>query len=286
MTLSVLSMIVLPERSWNEPQQDWQVVSREEIVRAVTGEKASGYSLQATTNAGRLHSGIVKRLAAAALQQKPSGVPLFVDHEDNFNAYLETMGLAAGEVPLFVRQSHDHKQDQLIEYRKEKVIKHIIEGREPSIAVSVRAWWKKAIGGPDDFSYDDTLSTPNLRSISERVINARILDFGDVTVYDEIEGMKGRPISGALGTLFAAFGFVGLVPNVVQIRMAVSQDSLLLVSFTTKFLFFTKIAEATFRPDGRPVDTLAENRPDLIEIRKRLNESLKIEYFPYEKPDD
>jgi hypothetical protein len=106
------------------------------------------------------------------------------------------------------------------------------------------------------------------------------LDFGDQIVYDQIEGIKGYPTSGALGLLFKGFHSLGIYPSAVQTRMAVSCDGLLILLAKSKFLVFKKTVTATIYPDGHTISGLPNDRIDLQNIKQRLEKPLEIEYLP------
>ena len=61
-----------------------------------------------------------------------------------------------------------------------------------------------------------------MRVTNERVISYRLMDFGEMTVFDDIKGLRGRPTSGVLGFLFQLIGEGRVVEN----RMAISDDGI------------------------------------------------------------
>jgi hypothetical protein len=56
----------------------------------------------------------------------------------------------------------------------------VLQGPNPLLAANVRIYWEKAPGKPEQYSYDDTLSDPNLRVTQGRVITYRLVDYGDL----------------------------------------------------------------------------------------------------------
>lgn len=85
-------------------------------------QASQGYDLTATTNGSRFQSEVVRRLARWARERDPEQSPLFIDHRDWFEAYLERTDLSAERAPLFVRLAHDYGQDMEVDYRRERVI--------------------------------------------------------------------------------------------------------------------------------------------------------------------
>jgi hypothetical protein len=284
---SIISKPVTEHKNWTEDTSSLanvQVVSCSELVEVYKLEKEAGYNMLAVTNSGRMQANIILRLVKAASEQTPNGPPLFIDYRDNFFAYLEAMKITNDSVPLFIQRSFDYHQDQLIEYRKNKVIRKVIEGKEPILAITGKAWWPKSDTLPDEFSYEDTLSDPNLMVINDRILNYRILEFEDQIVLDQIEGMAGYPTSGLLGVLFAPLHLFGN-PSLLQVRMAVSDDSLLILYAKSQYIIILPVTSTVY-PDGLAINELPENRPDLEEIEQQLEKPLEIEYFPYEEIDE
>ena len=66
-------------------------------------------------------------------------------------------------------------------------------GPQPRAVANVRIFWERAPGKPDEYSYDDTLSSPNLRVTQKRLITYRLVDYEDRLWYAEVAGLHGRP---------------------------------------------------------------------------------------------
>ena len=118
-----------------------------------------------------------------------------------FQALLARTGLPADQAPLFARLAREHGQDIEVEYRPGRVIARVESGPEPRFAANVTIGWPRAPGGPSRYSYDDLLATPHFRVTNERVLSYRLLDFGDVVVYADIQGLTGRPTTLGRGEL-------------------------------------------------------------------------------------
>ena len=106
------------------------------------------------------------------------------------------------KAPLYVRRPYEVGQDLVVDYREEAVVDAVLQGPQPRLAANVRIFWEKGAGQPDQYSYDDTLSRPNLRVTQERLITYRLVEYEDRLWYAEVSGLHGRPTSGALGVLF------------------------------------------------------------------------------------
>lgn len=260
----LLSLLVLTAA---EPR----AVGSDEILRSMA--RSEGYNLEATTNGARFQAEVILRLVREAQARDPERRPLFLGHGEWFSAYLQRTGLTAGEVPAFVRLAFEHGQDLEIDYREERVFEST-PGAPPGLGANVIIWWPRRPGGPTKYSYEDLLSTPRLKVTNERVIAYRLVDFGDMVVYDEIEGLRGRPTSGALGFLFRLIG----EGHVVQSRMAISADGLQISRARARKAFFGVTSTVTVYPDGRTEKDVPSGRPDLAALETRLRQPLDLRY--------
>ena len=250
----------------------YQIVSRREILDAM--RQAGDYDPTATTNGARFQWEVIFDLAHRAWERDPHGAPLFIDSEDWFRAFMETTGRTEDEMPLYARLSHEYKQHMEVEYRMDRVIRRVIEGPAPRLALNVRIWWEDRTDRADRYSYRDTLATPNLKITIRQMISYRLLDLGDWFVCDRVRGLSGRPTSGLLGFIFRIIGD----GRIVHSRMAVSADGLQIVRGTSKKGFMAMTTTATIFRDGEMIKDLPDGRPDLEELKKRVKQKLEVEY--------
>jgi len=249
------------------------LVSREEIEQAM--QLQTGYDPTATTNVARFQAAVILQLAKQARARHPDGAPLLIRHDLWFRAFVKTFELTYETAPHYSKLAFQHGQDQLVEYRVERVIKKV-EGPTPLIAVNVRVSWAEDDKAPARYSFGDTLSTPHLKVTNARVITYRLLDFGDMMVYDEIRGLSGRPTSGILGLLFRVIG----EGQVAHSRIKVSADGLQITRARVRKGLFEVTATVTVQPDGRTEKGLPADRPDLLALDDRLKKPLLIKYAP------
>ncbi len=200
------------------PQAEWQLVSQQEILEAM--RLPVGYDPTATTNAARFQADVLLHLARQAKARDPRGQPLLLRRSDWFQAFLTRTGRTVENAPTYALLSYQHAQDIVVEYRTDRVIRRVEEGATPELALNVMLWWEPTSDAPDRYSYLDSLSTPTLSVTNKSVITYRLLDMGDMVVYDQIEGLAGRPTSGALGLLFRIMG----EGSVVWSRTAIAPD--------------------------------------------------------------
>ncbi len=251
----------------------YQVVSRAEIVEAM--RQCGDYDPTATTNGARFQGDMILYLAQKARARDPQGLPLFIGYENWFQAFMEVTARTENAMPQYARLSYQYKQITEVDYRVDRVIREVKKAPTPELAVNVRVWWKDQPGKPDRYSYLDTLSTPNLKVTNQRVMTYRLLDFGDWVIYDEIEGLTGRPTSGILGFLFRIIG----EGRIVQTRMAISKDGLQINRATAKKGFIKRIDTVTVYPDGKMEKDVPPGRLDLLELTNLITQPLEIEYM-------
>ncbi len=253
-------------------------VAVEELVAAL--EPCRGYDLTATANAPRMHAEAFLRLITEARTRDPEGPPLRVGHAQWHEACLRRMGVAAGRAPIFVRLAFENRQDTLIDYRARNVLHPNAEGRRPLLAANVRTSWEEGPGRPTSYSYVDTLASPQLRVTNQRVVTYRLLEFGDMVVFADVRGLRGWPVSGFLGALF---DLIGEVP-IVESRMAIAADGIQVARGRGKKGLIDVTQTVTIRPDGRAEKGLPGNRPDLIELKRRLAAPLSLRFVPLPSP--
>ena len=185
-------------------------------------------------------------------------------------------GLSSERAPLFMRLAHDHGQDTEVDYRRERVVNAVEPGPPPELALNVCISWPEGSGRPTKYSYEDLLSTPRLKVTNERLLSYRLLDFGDMTVFGDIRGLRGRPTSGVLGVLTQIIGEA----NVEENRMAVSADGLQVARARAKKAFLEVASTLTVYPDGRAEKDIPPGRPDLAMLEARLKQPLKLVHPP------
>jgi hypothetical protein len=274
--LSLAALLVLPALAATAtPASGARVVSRSEILDAMRARQ--GYDATATTNGARFQAEVLLDLLRRS--PTPEEAFLFLDHEDWFASCLERNGLAADKAPLFMRLAREHGQDVEVDARPGRVIERVTEGPTPRVAANVRIGWPSARGGKDRYSYDDTLAIPDLRVTNERVLVYRLVDYGDMIVYDEVEGLRGRPTEGFLGFLFDVIGEGSIQWN----RMTISPDGLQVSRARATKGPFRVESTVTVFPDGRVEKDLPAGRADLASLEKRLLEPRKLRYHPLDR---
>lgn len=265
-----------------------QSCSRDTITRRALGEAmrearlapGGDYSLLATTNAGRFTSAVFQRLIERALAHRPNGGTLFIPHDAFWREFLIVAGLRAGEeakAPIGRRLAFDYHEGTHVTYGPpDSIIKRIKRGPTPLIAANVRLGWPDRPDGLRKYSSVDTLSVPQMKVTNHQVMTFRFLVFNDMMVFDDIEGISGRPLSGLLGTLFKLIG----EGNAVFARFSISTDGLqVLRAKATKMV--SKTVTATINPDGRAQNGVPDGRTDLIDMETRLKQPIDFEYYPF-----
>jgi hypothetical protein len=254
---------------------DVQAVPRQALRDALALEQDKGYDITVTTNGGRMWANVLLHVARSARDATPDGPPLFIHESDYFNAYLDVTGFAPEDAPEFVRISHEYGQHTLVEYRTGRVVDLDDTDAVPQVALAVQTWWPDSDGLGDKYAYEDTLSTPQLLVENRQQTSYRLLDFGDQMLYDEMEGIRGRPTTGVLGAIFSVLG----TGKLEWTRMTVSDDGLLLIRAKAKKLI-SKTTTAVVNQDGTGGE-LPQDRADLQDLARSLETDLRIAYLDW-----
>ena len=252
----------------------WRVVPTERLLEAMKEVRA--YELAATANGPRLQADVVLALVHEAQAQDPERRPLFIGHREWYEAFLARTGLPPSKAPLYVRSPYEVGQDLVVDYRREAVVESVLQGPQPRAVANVRISWERAPGKPDQYSYDDNLSSPHLRVTQKRLITYRLVDYGDRLWYAEVAGLHGRPTSGGLGVLFELIGEA----RVQESRSAVLPDGVQVVRGRASKWGFDRTETMTVWPDGHADQGVPTNRPDLVALEARLLGPLAIRFRP------
>jgi hypothetical protein len=258
------------------PWDDARLVAREELFAAMRNQATKGYTLTAISNSVRMQVGVFLELAENASSADPDRRPLRVSQQDYFDAFLAAAEIEPDEAPSFVTVPYEFKEDYLLDYRMENVVGQLESGAGPRRALNVKAGWPEDLDAPESYSYDDTSTQPAVEVTHQRINAYRILDFGDVIVYDDVHGITGKATSGVLGLVFKVLGKA----RAVQTRFTFSPDGLQ-ISRTTAKKLFTVTQTVTIDPAGKVLKGLPDDRPDLKELEnvlKRLD--VDFEYPP------
>jgi hypothetical protein len=256
---------------------DWHVVPTERLLAAM--QEARCYELTATANGPRLQADVLLALVHEAQARDPERRPLFIGHREWYEAFLARTGLAPAQAPLYVRRPYEVGQDLVIDHRREAVVSAVLQGPQPRAVANVRIFWERAPGTPDEYSYDDTLANPNLRVTQDRLITYRLVDYEDRLWYAEVDGLHGRPTSGALGVLFDVIGEA----RVLESRSASLPDGVQVVRGRASKWGIERTETMTVWPDGHAEAGVPANRPDLAALEARLLEPLAIRFQPLPK---
>ena len=259
------------------PWDGAQIVPREIIVTALRQQQAQGYRIDAVANSVRLQSGVMFAIAEAMDTVTPRPLPYRIDHRDYYFAFLEVTRLTPETAPSFVKAPYAAREDYLVDARLEQIIdlEKTKKVDRPQRALNVKAGWPPAEGAPTSYSYEDHSTDPAIETKREQVTSWRILDYGQAIVYDDIQGVGGRAISGLLGWIFSLIGHA----QALQTRFAIAEDGTQ-VSRTTAHKFLKLTQTITIRPDGSVLTGLPDNRPDLASLERMLiNLPLRVKYL-------
>ena len=272
------TVLALPPSAPAATRPGGVVVPTQRLLDAM--REVRGYELTATANGPRLQADVVLRLIHAA--QDPERLPLVIGHREWFEAFLARTGLGPSGVPLYVRRPYEVGQDLVVDYRKEAVVEAVVQGPLPRVAANVRIVWAKGAGRPDQYSYDDTLSRPNLRVTQERLITYRLVEYEDQLWYAEVAGLRGRPTTGPLGVLFRLIGEA----RVEESRSALLPDGTQVVRGRASKWGIDRTETVTLWSDGHAERGIPPGRPDLLALEERLRQPLAIRFRPLPRESD
>lgn len=94
-----------------------------------------------------------------------------------------------------------------------------------------------------------------------------------MVVFAEMEGMSGRPTSGALGALFTVLGMARLE----ETRFAVARDGTRVTRAQVRRLL-SRTVLATVSPEGRAERGVLDDDPELLRLAELVQRELEIEY--------
>jgi hypothetical protein len=264
-----------PRAGAAEPAADVpRVVSKDEILAAM--QNCRGYELRATANGPRLQVEVLRSLVADAERTDPARRPLLFGHDEWYQAFLERLQVPSERAPLYARLGRDIGQDLVADWRRERVIEQVLAGPDPVWAANVRIYWAAGPGKPKVLAYDDDLSEPKLRVVESRLMTYRLVDYGDRVWYAEVEGLRGRPTSGALGAIFALIGET----TVLESWSATAPDGTMVARGRARKWWFDRTETMTVLPSGRGDRGVPAGRPDLSALEARLEEPLAIRFRP------
>lgn len=247
-------------------------VPRAELVE-VMRDVSKGYDPTATTNGARFQAEVMMAFGKRLVEDSP----MLITPDDWFWALLEVVEKTGDEAPQYVQLAYKNRQHMLIDPQYDRVIRRVKNGRKPQQAFNVVIWWPKTEGSANQYSYRDTLSSPNLNVTNHRVITYRLLDFGDCFFFDSIKGLTGRPTTGVLGFLFRLIG----EGRVVISGMAISEDGLQVARGTAKKAFLGVTTTVTISPDGSSKKDVPEDRADLKALDVLLQRPFEMDYLPW-----
>lgn len=228
-----------------------------------------GYDTAATTNQSRFVAEFL--FALARRPEIATGPGAFqVQPRRFFEAWLSVTGRRPEQAPVSMRKVLEHGQRFVVETRPSAKISpgSIV----PRRVLSVRASWPASPDAADHYTYHDIMAEPSIRLRHERVITYLLIDFGDFIAYENLQGIRGRPTSGALGALFGLLGMA----DIKQSRFAVAADGTQVNRARVEKLFsFTALT--TITPEGVAERGIPDHREDLQALAGKLESDLEID---------
>lgn len=248
----------------------FEVVNRDSLRVAMEAASNSGYEPTATTNGIRYQVEVLLHLLKYRLKQdhgqSGEALPLLIHYKDWCEVFI-SVNCRNKMVPKYIELANEYHQSIIIDYNQQRVFKEIKGGKIPDLVANVILCWPRERG--KSFSYIDTLSSPKLKVTNERVITYRLLKFDDLTICDQIKGLKGNALSGFLRFLGKA--------NMTQYRMLSMIDERQYVWMRTRKWIFRQNRDLTIDAKGVTIDGVPTRE------KQRLHREIKIKYYPLKK---
>lgn len=234
---------------------------------------ARGYDITAAPNQARFLADVFLELARRYRERAPDGPPLVVRQEEFFPAFLRVTGLRPEEAPPAFRKAHRFGQRMVVEYRRERVLEGMEAGPEPRQALAVRAAWPDTGSLPSSYTYRDTASDPDVRVRHRRQVTYRLLEFVAVVAYDRMEGVSGRPTSGALGALFDVVGMA----DILESRLVPAGEGAQ-VTYSRVRKVVPVETVATITAEGRARRGIPEGKPRYRRLERMVRRAVEPTY--------
>ena len=228
-----------------------------------------GYDTAATTNQSRFVADFLFGLAKRPEVVGPSRT-FQVLPERFFQAWLGVSGRRAEDASVSMRKVLEYDQRFIVEV--DPPVRIVPASLAPRQVLSVRASWPEAPDAEDHYSYHDTLAEPSVRLRHEQVITYHLIDFGHFIAYENMQGIHGRPTTGALGALFSLLG----TAEIRQSRFAVADDQTQVNRSKVEKLFsFTALT--TITAEGIARRGIPSGRKDLQALAELLKTNIHVE---------
>ncbi|MBS1257815.1 MAG: hypothetical protein MAG551_00868 [Candidatus Scalindua arabica] len=254
----------------------FQTVGQEDLECAMEAvlEKETGsglaYDPTATPNGVRYQLDVIVYLLENKVRQDHKSpeetLPLLVGYKEWYQAF-KNVNCQDQDVPEYVDRAYEYKQNLVIDYNRNNVVKETYDTDTPYLAANITLFWDSP---EKSFSYKDLDSKPPLKIIYERVITYRFLKYKEdnLVVCDQIKGLKGKALKGFL----RIFGKV----HMMQYRTVAVKDGpqYVLVGVRKFRWLFGPNIDLTITPDGVTLDGVPDNE------KQRLRRKIRIQYEP------
>ena len=244
---------------------------REQIQAAMKPEVARGYNLLVSTNASRFNAAVLLQLAKA-VKSDSSRHGFVIHHDDWYESFRVSLGLDSSRVPEYVDLQRVHHQDRYVQISPAGVV--VEEGPAPHLVLHVWSGWPEGGEAADEYTFLDTAASPDMEVTNEHCISYWLVDYGDLVLSDEISGLRGKPMQGALAL---AFKLVGSGRAEWSRSLITPDGSMLTYSRAARGPFAANLMTTTLA-SGHLVKGLPEDRPEWRPLEKRLKEPLKLKY--------
>ncbi len=269
--LSVQSLLIAQQTHgpFKTVDQESLKLAMEIVLKKDTGTEQA-YDPTATPNGVRYQIDVIVYLLEneASQEHEPleETLPLLIGYKEWYQAF-KSVNCRDRDVPEYVERAYEFKQNLVVDYNRNRVIKETFGADIPYLAANLTLFWDSP---KKSYSYKDLDSKPPLEITYERVITYRFLKYKDdnLVVCDQVKGLKGKALKGFLRIFGKA--------HMIQYRTLAVKDGpqyVLVEVRKFRWLFGPKTA-LTVTPDGETLEGVPE------EEKKRLRRKLNIQYEP------
>ncbi len=228
------------------------------------------YDPTATPNSVRYQIDVIVYLLENEARQghelQEETLPLLIGYKEWYQAF-KSVNCQDQDVPEYVDRAYEFKQNMVIDYNRNRVIKKTHDTDIPYLAANITLFWDSP---EKSRSYKDLDSKPPLKVTYKRVITYRFLKYkeNNLVVCDQIKGLKGKVLKGFLRIFGKA--------HMVQYRtLAVKNGPQYVLAEVRKFRWLLgSKTELTVTPDGTTLEGVPEKEKQI------LHRKIKIHYEP------
>ncbi|GAX61746.1 transcriptional regulator [Candidatus Scalindua japonica] len=269
--LTVQSVLVAQQTKGPFQRVDQKSIERAmEIVLKKDDGSGPAYDPTATPNGVRYQIDVLAYLLEYEVGQDRESpgerLPLLFGYKEWYLAF-KSVHCHDRDVPEYVKRAYEFKQNLVVDYNRDKVIRYASDAGNLEIAANITLFWDSA---KKSVSYKDLDSKPPLKIFYDRIITYRLLKYrnDNLVVCDQVKGLRGKAIKGFL----RIFGKAHMIQyRTLPLKNGPQYVSVELRKF--RWLFGSK-TDLTITADGETLQGVPK------EAKQKLHRKINIQYVP------